>query len=112
MLEKTIFFCKRQIHLVQKKGRELKKIPPEYKEEFAKALLKEWSKWIKYDAVEVADEEVAAKLDKDDVMPLRVVNTDKNEMNRGDRTYEEWPVEAKARIVTLGFKDKQALAGA
>ena len=31
MLEKTIFLCKWQIHLVQKKGRELKKIPPEYK---------------------------------------------------------------------------------
>ena len=104
------FVCRRQAHLV-KKGRELKRIPGYLEKEFEGALLKEWSKWIKYDAVEIADQETVAGLQEDEIMPLRVVKTDKNEMSRGNRTVEEWPVVAKCRIVTLGFKDKQALQG-
>jgi len=67
--------------------------------------------WIKHDAVEIEAPEIVATLGAEDIMPLRVVKTDKNEMSRGNRSLAEWPVIAKCRIVTLGFKDKQALEG-
>ena len=42
---------------------------------------------------------------------MRYVLTDKAELERGDKSDEEVPVEAKARIVTLGFRDLDNLMG-
>ena len=73
--------------------------------------MKEWSKWIEYDAIEVAKDEDLATLDPKDIMNIRRLSTDKNEATRGDKTYEDHPVKAKTRLIIPGYADRQALEG-
>jgi hypothetical protein len=57
----------------------------------------------------VVPDEVARALDKNAVLPLRPVRTDKNEATRGDKSFEEHPLIAKTRLVCPGYADPQAL---
>ena len=89
-----------------KKGREMRHIPEHLAGEFDEALVKEWTKWVKYDSVETMSRGDQDAIGGEDVLPLRLVKTDKAEQVRGDQTFEEVPVEAKVRVVTQGYKDK------
>ena len=71
----------------------------------------EWKKWLIHDAVYLPDELELATVDEKDVVPMRVVRTDKNEATRGEKDVDEHPILAKSRIVSQGFKDPQALEG-
>ena len=42
-----------------------------------------------------------ATLEQDDVIPMRIVRSDKNEATRGDRSLEEHPIKAKSRMPEL-----------
>jgi hypothetical protein len=110
MWKQTAFLARRQESRLSKKGREIRSIPEKFKKDYAKSDLDEWRKWLKYDAVELVPDDVAAKLDKDGILPLRPVRTDKNEATRGDKSYEQHPVIAKTRLVCPGYADPQALA--
>ncbi len=92
------------------KGREIRQVPDRFKKEFQKSDLDEWRKWVHYDAVEIVPDDVAAKLDKNQVLPLRPVRTDKNEVTRGDKSFDKHPLIAKTRLVCPGYADPQALA--
>ena len=102
MWQQLAFLAKRQETKQSKKGREFRSIPERFKADYAKSDVAEWTKWIQYDAVELVAPEVAAKLDKSGILPLRPLRTDKNEMTRGDKTYEEHPLIAKTRLVCPG----------
>ncbi len=52
---------------------------------------------------------MAATLDKNGILALRPVSMDKNEVTRGDKTYDEHPFIAKAWLVCPGSADPQAL---
>ena len=52
-----------------KKGRTLRNIGPEAKPLFEKSLQKEWNKWVKYDAVRVADGDELANIYTKDMLP-------------------------------------------
>ena len=94
-----------------KKGRELRWIPAEWRDEFEKSDKDEWEKWIRYDAVTVPTQEVLRTLDPSEVLPMRKLRTDKNEATRGGRSYQEHPLRAKTRNIVPGYKDKQFLSG-
>ncbi len=95
---------------MSKKGREIRSTPEKFKKDYEKSDLDEWRKWLKYDAVELVPDDVEAKLDKNGILPLRPVRTDKNEATRGNKSYEQHPVIAKTRLVCPGYADPQALA--
>jgi hypothetical protein len=109
MWKNFAFLSSRQDSRLSKKGREVRNIPERFKDEYAKADLDEWRKWAHYDAVAIVLEDVAAKLDNNLLLPLRPVRTDKNEMTRGDRSFDEHPLIAKTRLVCPGYRDPQAL---
>ena len=60
-----------------KKGRELRYIPAEWREQFDKADAAEWEKWIRYDAVMIPTKEVLDTVDPDEILPMRQMRTDK-----------------------------------
>ena len=86
------FICSRQESRLSKKGREIRQVPDRYKKEFQKSDFDEWRKWVHYDAVEIAPDDVVATLNKDEVLPLRPVRTDKNEATRGNKTFDAHPL--------------------
>ena len=94
-------------HLKKAKGRELsrKNIPSKFKHLFDDAQVKEWSTWVKYTAARPL-EKGETVTEKDNVMDMRFMWTDKLETERGMKTWDELPPVAKARIVIQGPKDK------
>ena len=70
-----------------KKGRELKYIPAEWREQFDKSDRAEWEKWIRYDAVTIPTKEVLDFVDPEEVLPMRKMRTDKNESIRGGKSF-------------------------
>ena len=109
MWKKFAFVSSRQDSRLSKEGREIRHIPERFKDEYAKADLDEWTKWVHYDAVAIVPEDVASKLDKSLLLPLRPVRTDKNEMTRGGKSFDEHPLIAKTRLACPGYSDPHAL---
>ena len=64
---------------IKKGSRELRVIPPEWRDNFAQSDFAEWKKWLSYDAVERPKPEELVGLDKNDVLTFRMIRTDKNE---------------------------------
>ena len=54
-----------------KKGRELRYIPAEWREQFDKSDRAEWEKWIRYDAVTIPTKEVLDSVDPEEVLPMQ-----------------------------------------
>jgi hypothetical protein len=100
----------------KRKGRELnpRKLPGD-PAIWVAARAKEWRNWLRYDAVEIIWDKVeSARIESEHpelIIPLREVLTDKADPKRGDKTYEEVPVEAKCRVVAVGFHDLEVLDG-
>ena len=59
---RAAFLSRRCESYLAKKGRELRSIPPEYRVEFDKSDLKEWTKWLAYDSVERLSESEVAEI--------------------------------------------------
>ena len=98
---------------LSKKGREIRLagLPEDVKKKWHSSDLDEWRKWLTHDAVYLPDKKELATISKDDAIPMRIVRSDKNEATRGELSLDEHPIKAKSRIVSQGFKDKQALTG-
>ena len=94
-----------------KKGKELRMIPAEWKEDFAKSDRDEWKKWISYDAVEWPSDAELKGIDLSGVLSFRMLRTDKNDATRGSKSFAEHPLKAKSRGVLPGYQDKQFLSG-
>ena len=102
-------------HRKNEKGREInpRRLPPGTEDLFLKAREKEWAKHLEYDVFEVLPDLDSKKLRAEgkNVLTLRYVLTDKNEHQRGDKSYKEVPVIPKARLVTPGYQDLDNLQG-
>lgn len=90
--------CSRQDSRLSKKGRELRPIPHEFREQFKLSDYNEWKKWLQYDAVERVDEKQARLLPGDALLPLHMV-----------KGYDKHPLVAKSRLVCPGYADPLAL---
>ena len=70
---------------------------------------------MRYDSVEIiVDPERIKHIEQTEgkhIIPAREAYTDKAEMKRGGNNYDEVPVEAKVRIVAVGFHDPDVLEG-
>ena len=68
-------FISRRVQNVTKasynKGRELRHIPAEWRDQFDKSDRAEWEKWIRYDAVTIPTKEVLDSVDPEEVLPMR-----------------------------------------
>ena len=76
-------FIARRTQPIKKGSRELRVIPPEWRDNFAQSDFDEWKKWLSYDAVERPRPEELDGLEKNDVLTSRMIRTDKNEATRG-----------------------------
>ena len=120
-LAKVAFMVSRQEYVDAKhmkkaqKGRELnpRRLPRGTENDYNEAKRKEWQKHIGHDVFDIEWELSAESLEKQgkNVLTLRYVLTDKNGNVRGDKSYGEVPVEARARLVTPGFLDLDNLEG-
>ena len=88
-------FVARRTQLIKKGSRELRVIPPEWRDNFAQSDFAEWKKWLSYDAVERPKPEELVGLEKNDVLTFRMIRTDKNEATRGGKSYQETPSQGK-----------------
>ncbi len=76
----------------------------DWEAEFHAALSKEWGQWLQYEAVKrCADAYVPS--DDVNVLIMRIMCTDKLETERGSRTYQQVPLQAKCRIVVQGPRE-------
>jgi hypothetical protein len=98
-------------YIKPKKGKEIRAIPPEWKEAFAESDRDGWKKWISYDAVEWPTDADLQGIDLSSVLTFRMLRTDKNEATRGNKDFKTHPLKAKSRGVLPGYKDKQSLSG-
>ena len=78
-------FVARRTQPIKKGSRELRVIPPEWRDNFAQSDFAEWKKWLSYDAVERPKPEELVGLEKNDVLTFRMIRTDKNEATRGGK---------------------------
>ena len=92
-------FVARRTQPIKKGSRELRVIPPKWRDNFAQSDFAEWKKWLSYDAVERPKPEELVGLEKNDVLTFRMIRTDKNEATRGGKSYQEHPLKAKSRGV-------------
>ena len=82
-------FVARRTQPIKKGSRELRVIPPEWRDNFAQSDFAEWKKWLSYDAVERPRPEELDGLEKNDVLTFRMIRTDKNEATRGGKSYQD-----------------------
>ena len=94
-----------------------KQLSPQEQETFQKAAGKSWNAFVDNKAVQILSSQEAAKTEEkltkagelDQIMDSRHLLTDKNSAMR---TSENWlPLEARARLILLGYKDWANLAG-
>ena len=80
-----------------------------------RALEKEWTSWIRYGTVELLEEEEQQRILRehpDLILKLRVLHTDKNEVNRGPGdSIKDVPIIAKCRLICDGYNDTKWQAG-
>ena len=98
---------------LSKKGREIRlgNLSPQMRKPWESSDVDEWRKWVLHEAVYLPEQAELDTLQEGDAIPMRIVRTDKNEATRGELDLEAHPIKAKSRIVSQGFKDKQALTG-
>ena len=92
---------------LSKKGRELRRADMSAADwaKFEAAIQKEWSAWLRHQAVTVVTPEQAAKVDRNLIIGSRFVFTDKNEILRADQP--DLDLAAKARLVVRGFEENE-----
>jgi len=114
LVSRTEYLDPRQ-HVKREKGREIaaSRLPPGSEALFEEAKRKEWAKHLEYDVFEIRYDLDASVLRESgkNVLSLRYVLTDKAESTRAGQTYEQHPVQAKARLVTPGYADLENLHG-
>ena len=88
-------FVARRTQPIKKGSRELRVIPPEWRDNFAQSDFAEWKKWLSYDAVERPKPEELDSLEKNDVLTFRMTRTDKNEATRGEKELSGTPSQGK-----------------
>ena len=81
-------FVATQTQSIKKGSRELRVIPPEWRDNFAQSDFAEWKKWLSYDAVERPKPEELVGLEKYDVLTFRMIRTDKNEATLEDMLHQ------------------------
>ena len=100
----------------------LKDLSPEDRQKFAQAMEKEWSSWMKFNAVEILTPDQVLALPSDvKVIGTRWVHTDKNQKQRllalhlrtktgksAEQVKAEFPFSAKSRLVVQGHQEDDA----
>ena len=100
----------------KRKGREIAatRLPGD-PEMWKRALEKEWTSWIRYGTVELLEDDEQQRILRehpDLILKLRVLHTDKNEVNRGPGdSIEDVPIIAKCRLICDGYNDTKWQAG-